>query len=184
MAKKQATSTTKQLAETPSKASTKTTKAIPQITETGIDLAGCVLVNVVDEKNKKTRVAAVRDGFEEAALSALKQAIVAPSALGLTKPMQEAVKEALVSLEEAMSLSQAEAWLAERLGLVKETKRLHLSRVTPTTKKLLPRAKLLADESPEDATEYVELIEHFAKPAQLAANTKRRKKAEKQQNPT
>ncbi|MCK6510891.1 hypothetical protein L6R29_13100 [Myxococcota bacterium] len=184
MAKKQVTSTPKQSTETPSKASAKTTKAIPQITETGIDLAGCVLVNVVDEKNKKTRAAAVRDGFEAAALSALKQAIAAPSGLGLTKPMQEEAKEAMVSLEEAMLLSQAEAWLTKQLALVKETKRLHLSRVTPTTKKLLPRAKLLADESPEDATEYVELIEYFAKPAQLAANTKRRNKATKAEAPS
>jgi hypothetical protein len=184
MAKKQSTSTTKQVTETVSKQATKASKAAPKITETGIDFGGVVLVNTVDTANKKTRASAVRDGFESAALSALKQAVVAPSLLGLTKSMQEETKEALSSLEEAILLSEAESWLTKQLALVKETKRLHLSRVVPVAKKVLSRARLLADESPEEATEYVDLIEHLAKPAQQAANTKRRNKAAKAEAPS
>lgn len=151
------------------------TKVYPQITDTSIDVTGCELVNLSGDM---ARLGTTRDGFEEAAQDAFQQALASPGVLGFTAEMQAEVTASQSMLEDAMVLLEAEKWLQKHLTLVNETRRLYLSRAAGTAKKVVQRARLLAEESPEAATAYAALIEHYAKPAKKAASTKRRKKTD------
>ena len=155
------------------KATSGTTSSSP-IQDNSIDLSNVQLLDLSEENS--TRLRKQREGFESAAKPAIDSAITNPSALGLSKKLSQSLPTAQQELQEAETLLQYEQWLEKKLELVRETRLFRLASVRKVTNQLVRRARTLQEESPEEATPYAELIDHYARPAKKASSTRKKNK--------